>query len=77
MEKEDIDHVRRERQERPIDTPNDRRMRPVVHMLRAVAPLGSEHEFVAAMLEMTPDALLGKPIRARRIDQRDASVERS
>ena len=73
---DDVDHVRAQPVARRIHAGDDAVVGPVGDAVHAVAHLGGEHELVAAPREVPADALLGQAIGARRVDEREAEVER-
>src|SRR2546426_12587467 len=54
-----------------------RSRRPIRHPGNAVADLGGKDDALAPARQRAPEPLLGKTVAARRIDQRDAGVERA
>ena len=76
MQMNNIEHIGFHIAQRQIDTCNYAIVVPVAMSRHAITHLGREHVFAAAMCNMPPDALFRESVTTRRINQRDAQIQR-
>ena len=73
----DVEDVRTETREGPVDATRDALRGPVRNSGDAVAELRREDEGGAAAGEVPPDPLLGEAVAGRGVDEGEAEVERA